>query len=648
MNRTTNVIGAILLLLVGFVALNMIAGLGLRGARIDATQGRLYTLTAGSRNIARQSDEPIKLTFYYSAKLASNNGQINSYAMRVRELLEEFARASSDKIQLTVIDPRPFTDAEDQAQAAGITPIPFTASDSLYFGVTGTNSADGKEVIPFFNPADEKLLEYTVSKMVYSLANTRKKNVGLLSTLDIEGGFSMDPQTRQPKRTPPWRVAADLKQTMNVSNIAKDAKEIPADLSLLVVIHPKDLPQHTLYAIDQYIMKGGKAIFFVDPSCNADPEGGNPMMGQGGSNASDLNFLLNAWGVQITPAKFVADITTGITVPQGQMLQILGLKEENLSREDPVTASLARVNFGTAGAISAFITPTPAPDPANPAKAAPAQPGPRLTIVPLAQSSDKAALTDVAALMVPDPKALIRNYIPGTLPITLAARLSGNITSAFPGGRPPVEGESAEDKTRFSADFTPATKEPANLLLFADVDLLSNMFWVRESEPIPGLPMVQKFADNGDLFLSAVDNMGGSNDLLTVRARQESARPFTLVEDMQRRANERYRQEEQMLEKELEVTQQKINELQARKQGGDAFVLTPEQQKEVENFQKQAIDTRKKLRAVKSNLRQDIESLGTKLKFINIGLIPVLVTIAALGLGFYRVSRRRSAAARPL
>jgi len=637
MNRTTTVIGAILLLVIAFIAINMIAGLGLRGARFDATAAKLYTLTSGSRAIARQSDEPIKLTFYYSAKLAANNGQINGYAQRVRELLEEFARAGAGKIKLTVIDPQPFTEAEDQAQAAGVTAVPFTPSDNLYFGLIGTNSADGKEAIPFFNPADEKLLEYNVSKLLYSLANPKKQNVGLLSSLNVEGGFSMDPQTRQPKRTPPWRIAADLKQTMNVTPIATDAKEIPADLSVLVLLHPKELSPATQYAVDQYIMKGGKAMIFVDPACSSDPNGGNPMTGQEGSNVSDLNPLLNAWGVEVVAGKFVADITTGITVPQGQMLHILGLKEENLNREDPVTAGLSRINIGTAGAIRAFSAPKAAAD------AAPAAEGPKLTIQPLAQSSDKAALTDVAALMIPDPKALAKSYAPGTEKLTMIARLSGKVNSAFPAGRPAVEGETPEDTAKFTAGFLAASKEPANILLFADADFLNNMFWVRESEPIPGLPMVQKFADNGDLFLSSVDNMGGSNELLSVRARQEAARPFTLVEDMQKRANERYRTEEQMLEKELEVTQQKINELQAKKQGGDAFVLTPEQQKEVENFQKQALDTRKKLRGVKSNLRQDIERLGTQLKFINVGLIPILVTLGAVGLGFYRVSRRRAA-----
>jgi ABC-type uncharacterized transport system involved in gliding motility auxiliary subunit len=631
MSRTTAVIGSVLLLLVAFVAVNMIAGFGLRGARLDATAGGLYTLTKGSKNIARLPEEPISITFYYSAKLAANNASINTYATRVREMLEEYARLSGGKINLEVVDPEPFSEAEDRAQAAGIAAVPFSAGgENLYFGLAGSNSADGREIIPFFNPADERLLEYNISKFVYALANPIKPTIGVLSTLDIEGGFSMDPQTRQPRRTPPWRIAAELKETFNVTQIARDAAEIPANISVLIVIHPKDLSDATLYAIDQFIVRGGRAILCVDPNCAVDPEGGNPMTGGSGNNVSDLSKILSAWGVEVVPGKFVADIDLGLQIQQGgqqqQLLQVLGMTPKDVSKDDPITASIARLNMGTVGAIKALEN---------------VEPTKRITITPVIQSGERASLTDVAALMVPDPKALVRNYKPGSERLTLAARLTGTVPSAFASGPPTVATQDAAAAEKAKAAHIAQSTAPVNVLLFADVDFLNNMFWVRESEMLPGLPMLQKFADNGDMFLSAVDNMGGSSDLLAVRARQESARPFTVVEEMQKRANERYQKEEQLLEKELEQTQNRINELQGQKQGSDKFVLTAEQQDEVEKFQKQATDTRRKLREVKSNLRKDIESLGAQLKFINIGLIPILVTIGALGLGYYRISSRK-------
>lgn len=645
MGRTSTVIGSILLLVVAFVAANMVAGAGLRGARIDATQGSLFTLTKGSRAIAKSPDEPVTLTLYFSAKLASGNAQLESYARRVRELLEEYERVSGGKIRLRVVDPEPFTEAEDQASVAGVIPVPVDASgQNLYFGLVGSNAADGKEIIPFFDPRDERMLEYNVSKLIHSLANPKRRVVGLLSGIPIEGGFSMDPMTRQPRQTKAWRVVTELRQVFETRAIQKDAKEIPADIDLLLVIHPKDLAESTAYAIDQHVMRGGKAVFFVDPNCDNDPEGSNPMGGAGATKASDLNRLFNAWGVEVPAGKFVADAETAIMVSGGrgqqpvEAIQLLGLKKEHLSDADPVTAPLTRLNFGTAGSIRQMADVKPEEGPEEGKEPAPS--GPKATITPLVQTSPKAALMDATMLMFPDPTALRKAYAPGSEKLTVAARLSGKVNSAFASGRPAVAGESAEDAAKFGKDALAASRDSINVIVVADVDCLANMFWVREQELMPGLPVAQKFADNGDLLLNMVDNMCGSPDLLQVRARQESARPFTLVEEMQKRANEKFRAEQAILEQELEVTQQKLNELQGQKQGQDAFVMTSEQQKEVENFRLQAAETRRKLRAVQSNLRQDIESLGSWLKFINIGLLPLLVTLGAAGLGFYRVSRR--------
>jgi ABC-type uncharacterized transport system involved in gliding motility auxiliary subunit len=647
MGRTSTVIGSILLLVVAFVAANMVAGAGLRGARIDATQGSLFTLTKGSRAIAKSPDEPVTLTLYFSAKLASGNAQLESYARRVRELLEEYERVSAGKVRLRVVDPEPFTEAEDQASVAGVIPVPVDSSgQNLYFGLVGSNAADGKEIIPFFDPRDERMLEYNVSKLIHSLANPKRRVVGLLSGIPIEGGFTMDPMTRQPRQTKAWRVVTELRQVFETRAIQKDAKEIPADIDLLLVIHPKDLPEQTVYALDQHVMRGGKAVIFVDPNCDNDPEGSNPMGGAGATKASDLNKLFNAWGVEVPAGKFAADADTAIMVSGGrgqqpvEAIQLLGLKKEHFSESDPVTAPLTRMNFGTVGVIRAVAEPK-----AEEGKQPPAASGPKATITPLVQTGSKAALLDATLLMFPDPTALRKAYEPGKDKLIVAARVSGKVNSAFPAGRPAVAGESAEDAAKFGKDALPASRDSINVIVVADVDCLANMFWVREQELMPGMPVTQKFADNGDMLLNMADNMCGSPDLLQVRARQESARPFTLVEEMQKRANEKVRAEQALLAKELEVTQQKLNELQGQKQGKDAFVMTPEQQKEVEKFRLQAAETRRKLRSVQSSLRQDIESLGSWLKFINIGLLPLLVTLGAAGLGFYRVSRRHAPSA---
>jgi len=252
-------------LVVLLVALNMLSGLALRGARIDATQGKMFTLTAGSRAIARAAEEPITLKFYYSAKLAQGRPEIQSYAQRVREMLEEYARIGGGRVRLEVIDPEPFSELEDAAVAAGLTGVPLnTAGDALYLGLVGTNSIDTKETIAFFDPRKERFLEYDITKMMYSLSHPTRRVVGLISGLPLEGGFSMDPRTRQPTQTPPWQVLGEIKGAFDVRNLG-DAAVVPDDVSVLMVVHPKGLSEQTLFAIDQYVLRGGAAMIFVDP-----------------------------------------------------------------------------------------------------------------------------------------------------------------------------------------------------------------------------------------------------------------------------------------------------------------------------------------------------------------------------------------------
>ena len=643
MNRAT-LFGTILVLAVLFIAINMIAGFGLRGARIDATQGGLYTLTAGSRNIARSPEEPVKLTLYYSAKLAQGKGQVPTYAQRVRETLEEYERASGGKIKLSIIDPEPFSEAEDQAVAAGIAGIPVSAAgENLYFGLVGTNAADGREIIPFFDPQKEKFLEYDLSKLIYSLAHPQKKIVGLISTLPIEGGFAMDPMTRQPRQNPAWYVATEIRSTFELKSLGRDVKSVPDDISVLVVVHPKDLPDATLYAIDQYVMKGGKAMFFVDPSCEADRDQGPQQMPM--PKSSSINKLLHAWGVDVVADKFAADVNNAIRVNTGQRstgeavpyLAYLQLKGDLLSKDDPVTGQVTSINFATPGYIKAKSPEAPAPK-----EGETPTPGISATISPLAKTSERAMSMPTASVAFQaDPKQLLKEYTPGSEPLVVAARLGGRVRSAFPGGRPAVEGEAAADTEKAVAAFLSESKEPINVILVADVDFLSDQMWVR-LQNFFGQQIAQKLADNGDLVMTALDNLCGSTDLISVRARQESARPFSRVEKMQQEADQRYLLEQQGLEKKIEETQAKISQLQADKKGEDAFVLTPEQQAEVEKLRKEYADTRKQLREVKSSLRKDIERLGTRLKFINIGLLPILVALGAVGLGAYRVSRRKS------
>lgn len=638
MGRRTISLLAALLLLGGFLGLNMLLGTHLRGVRIDATQGRVYTLTKGSRNIAKSPSEPIRLTFYYTPKLAQGQPQIQAHAQRVRELLQEYVRASGGRIVLTIVNPEPFSDAEDAAVGAGMQGLAANAAgDSLYLGLVAVNAADGREVIPFFDPSQERLVEYEISRIIHTLANPRRHVVGLITGVPMEGGFSIDPRTRQPIQTPPWRVMEEMKAAFEVRNLGTGVTQIPADISALMVVHPRGLESATLYAIDQYVLGGGRLIAFVDPMYESDPAA-DPM-NPDAQRSSELSKLFSAWGVEVVPESIAADRDMALRVrfqarkEPGPLVIWLDVDSRGLSGSDAITSPLQRVMVPSPGWIRLM---QPEKD---------KEPAPRATLEPLLSTTSAAMPIPVASIgMQPDPENLLASYIAGDEVRVIGARLGGMVRSAFPEGRPIAEGDATPAET--DAPHLGESKGPIQAVVVADVDMLMDQYWVRR-ENVFGMTMVSRFRDNGAFVLGALDNLCGSNDLIAVRARQDTNRPFTVVEEMQRRADQRYAAEKRLLEEKIQQTQQKIGELESRRSSDptSTLVLTSEQQAEVERFKSEFVKTRKELRNVQLNLRKDIESLGTQLKIINIGLMPGLVTLGALGLFALRVSRRRRASA---
>ena len=639
MTRRLGLLGAVALVAVLFLAVNMLAGATLRSLRFDATQGRAFTLTTGSRAIARAPDEPVRLTFYYSAKLAAGRPTFQRYAQRVRELLEEYARVSGGKVRLEVVDPEPFSEQEDRAVAAGVQGIPTgVPGENVYFGLAGTNSVDGREVIPVFDPSKERFLEYDVTRLLYALANPVKRVVGLMTGLPMEGGFSMDPRTGQPAQTPPWRMVEELRAVFEVRSVATDAAAIPPEIGVLILAHPKGLSDATLYAIDQFVMRGGRLLAFVDPLCENDPAAPTPA-----DRASDLSRLLGAWGVEVAPGTLAADGTYAMRVMTGTRerpeavpyVVWLAVPKDGLSADDAVTGGLGQVNLATAGVIG----PKAAAEGATPV----ASP---VTITPIITTSDKAArmATDLLGFP-PDPKKLLLAHAPGSERLTLAARLTGAVASAFPDGAPtPADAATPAAGAPPTATHLARSEGPINIVLVADADLLSDDLWVREENLFGQFTAARRLADNADLVVGAADQLGGSDDLLSVRARGASARPFDVVEGMRRRAEARYLAEQTMLEEQLALTQRKIAELEQAKGGeGGALMLTPEQEAEIERFRAEQVQTRAKLREVRLGLRRDIERLGDQLTFLNVAAVPLLVAVGAAGLGWYRASRRGAA-----
>ncbi len=352
--------GGFVALAVLFLGIVMLSNLALRGMRLDLTQNRLYTLSPGTHQVLAELKEPINLYFYFSRDTASKQSPLLlPYAARVREFLEEVAARSGGKLRLRVIDPQPFSEDEDHAAEAGLQSLQAGAGgEALYFGLVGTNSTDGRAVISSFQPDREEFLEYDVAKLVQELATPKKPVIGLMSTLNMQGQFN--PMTGQ--MSDPWPVLAQIEQLFTVRTLTPDIDHIDKDVDVLMLVHPKQLPPKTLYAIDQFVMRGGKMLLFVDPDSAADTSGqdpSNPYAAAMANHSSNLEPLLSAWGVSYDPSKVVGDLKLGLEVrssmqaPPTRHIGILGLRHEDMDPKDVVTASLDVINVATAGFLSA-------------------------------------------------------------------------------------------------------------------------------------------------------------------------------------------------------------------------------------------------------------------------------------------------------
>ena len=609
---------ALAVLAVLFVAVMLLVNVIFRGPRADLTQNHLYTLSEGTKKIVNSIDEPINLYLYFSDKGSQDLPQLRTYYTRVREMLEEMASRSGGKIKLELIDPLPFSEDEDRASSLGLQAVPGGAGgEKIYFGLAGTNSTNGQSSIPFFQPDKESFLEYDVAKLIHELSMTKKPVVGLLSGLPIASVF--DPQTRQMREA--WAVDQQWSQLFEMRPLTPASlKSIDKDVDVLVVVHPKQLPDDAQYAIDQFVMRGGHLLVFVDPSAELDDSGAdpnNPMAAMMADKSSDLPKLFKAWGIQYDPKKVVLDRTRALPISLGEGQApvrhpaILGFTAEDLNGDEVTTANLQTINMSTAGyfELSKDVKDE--------------------KLTPLIQTTGDATTAPADRLrMMQDPSALFNDYKPGGEHLIVAARLSGKFKTAFP--------------ERNDEGALKESKDDGQIVLVADTDVLSDRMWV-QIRPFFGQKLMNAFANNGDFAVNALDNMAGSSDLISVRGRATSQRPFTTVEVLKRNADERFRAKESELKKELTDTERKLTELQSAKSKDQAQILSPEQKAEVDKFLKRKLEIRKELRQVRRQLDAEIEALGSRLKLVNIVLMPLLVTFAALGFAWWRNQRRRNA-----
>lgn len=617
MNRSTLGGGALLALALLLIGLTVLFDHALRGWRLDLTANHLYTTAPGTDRILKSLKEPINLYFFYSEKPASQMPDIATYGVRVREFLEEIAARSAGKVRLHIVDPQPFSEDEDRASELGVRGKPLDAAGTqLYFGLAGTNSTDGHQAIDFFDPKKEEFLEYDVVKLIYQLATPKKPVIGWLSSLPMTGGY--DPQSGQMRE--PWAVYGQAQQLFDLRPVDAASGKIDPDLTLLVIVHPRNLSPAMQFAIDQFALRGGHIALFVDPLADADQSGAdpqNPMAAMQADKSSQPGPLLSAWGVQFNPKQVVADRAHALQVSTRQSetpvlhLGILGLDSSDFTRGDVITAGLSNVNVATAGNL-------------EPVK------GSKTKFEPLLVSSTDAALLPVERFtMLFDPNTLRDGFKPTGQRYVMGARVVGNVQTAFPAGPPAgVTLPAGQTALKVSA-------KPLNLVVFADTDMLTDYLWVH-AQSVFGQRVDQVFANNGDLVLNALDNLAGSADLISVRGRASFARPFDRVEKLRRSADDQFRAKEQELEQQLRDTEEKLTALQSRRNDKSAMILTPEQEKELDRFQSEKLRIRKELRAVRAGLDKDIKQLGNTIKIINIIVVPVLFALLALLVGVWR------------
>lgn len=632
---------ALALLALLFVAVNVLATQTLTSTRLDLTEERLFSLDRATKDMLGGMKEPVTLKFYYSSALGRQLPYYGIYAGRVRDLLDEYVALSGGKIRLEIYDPEPFTELEDRAVADGLQQVPLEqGGEEVFFGIAGTNLTDDLETIPFLQPEREKLLEYDISRLVHALITPKKTVVGILSGLPLQGSIRPGPMGQQTP-IPPYVVYDQIAAGFETRYLGQTLEKVPDEVTVLLVAHPNELGERALFAIDQFVLAGGKALIFVDPYSEA--EGGQQqMLGRTTPESSDLPRLFKAWGLEFDPTKVATDRLSArkVQIGQGQRpldyVAWLELRGGNIDRDSPITANVGSITAASAGFLKL-------------AKDAP------VTMTPLITTAPGASVVDAAKVKgMPDIEGMLRSYEPGPEKLVIAARLTADkVKSAFPEGLPvgvlkaEKEGESVEQQAEAYRKLFPTvlseSKSPLDVIVVADSDILADRFWVQVQQffgrrvPVP-------VSANGDFVLNALDALSGSSALLGLRGRGSTARPFDVIQNIQREAAAKFATQEENLRRTLADTERRLNELRSKTPGGKAAIVTEEEQAEIAKYRKEILRIRGELRSVQRSVREDVERLETRMWFYNIALVPILVTFAAIGLAVWRARSRRRAA----
>jgi ABC-type uncharacterized transport system involved in gliding motility auxiliary subunit len=625
-SRRAVAVAALVCIALLLISANIVIG-RLFTARLDLTADKLYTLSPGTLHTLAEIDEPITLRLYYSKQLGDEVPAYGVYAQRMRELLDQYVAAADGKIHLETYNPQPFSDVEDRAVGFGLQAVPLDSEgDQVYFGLAATNSTDDQQVIPFFSPERERFLEYDLTKLVHSLAVPKKTVVGLISTLPLQGDMMAMMQGRPSQ---PMAVIDQLQQLDKVDPLGAGIDAIPADVDVLMLVHPQNLPPKTLFAIDQFVLRGGKALIFVDPHSELQAAQPSQASAPGSPTSSNLAPLFKAWGFEMLPNIVAGDRgdaqQVSVPVPgRGEepldYIAWLDLKAVNLNRDDMITADLSHITMASAGIL-------------EPLPAAKTNFEPLITTSPDSTKipADKLnGLPDVAGLLA-DFKADGKRYV-------LAAHVTGAVKTAFPNGPPQPAAPPGAPKP--AENWLKQSEHPVNVVVVADTDILDDRVWV-QSQDFFGQRVVVPIANNGDFVADAVDVLAGGEDLVGLRSRGTAARPFTVVDRLQREAQTRYSAEEHALQQKLKATEAKLADLTGKDETDTPANLSPEQTKAIAQFRADMLQTRRQLRDVQAALRSDIQRLKGGLEFLDIALVPIIVAVVAVIVGAVRLRSRR-------
>jgi len=670
MNRTLRaILGAVLILIIVFSGISVCQNLGSR-VKVDVTDQRIYTLSDGTKAILGKLNQPIKAKLYYAETAAMKAPDqiryFNNYYEFVRALLEEYVAVSKGMVQLEIIDPRPFSQEEEQAMRFGLQRFPITQEENFFFGLVMQTQFGVEKVIPFFSPDRHNFVEYDISYLIDTAITKQKKKIGIMSSLAVMGqdvsdymARMMQMQGQQPE--PPWTIVEQLKNKYEVKTVRADANDIN-DVDILLVVHPKNLPEKTQFAIDQYVLKGGRAIVCVDPHCWMDRPQRNPMQMAQQDQSSSLDRLLKTWGLEMPKNTFAGDRALAIEAPISRsqrpekVIGFLGLTPECFNKGNVISTSLNQVRMLFAGVLNEVDPSQKAPvgkptDANQPPEQKKPEESPQLTRTPLLMTTQHGNAWRVSSpfeIMFPDAAKLMSNFVDGAKPVNMGYLVTGKFKSSFPDGieievaaKDPNTKDKAADPNKpkmVKKHITglAAAKDECAVVVFSDVDFVTDQLAYANS--FFGKMVV---GDNSALLLNAVEELGGSGDLISIRSRGNFKRPFVVVDKIEQQAEKETADEITLINAQIEGFNGELQKLISAKDQDQQEVLGGTIVQKKRDLELKIREAQRQLREIKAKQRERIDQLGHTLEMVNLAAVPSVIMLVAVVLGIWRSVRRR-------